>query len=695
MTKLSEKLSALFRCVVLVLFGIFIIYLTLLSLFSTNYCFVGKRAVFVADSPVKPLFCYAGLIGMIVLGRRYGGWQWFEAHHKKLRRLGNFLLFLFLLYFVSATQLHPHGDQLAISNAAVGLRKYDFSLFVNNSYFVYWPFQSRITVFLWGFFKLFGNLNYIAFQIMNACCIVTSINLVAKTAALAGFGGNPAKETLIFFVCALFWPYLFYVTFIYGNIIGFTFIAAAVYMLTLYIGQHKLRYLAGTAVFCAVGVWLKNTYLIFMIAILVFLLVDFWRSWKYINVAGMLCLVAAVSLLGSASDALLERRLGFPLPEGSPMISWVTMAFGETEDGNPVTFDGYNRDVYLENDLDAEEARKAAAEELKRRIALITDTPEHFFRFMGKKLALEWNEPTFESLVANNRPKAQIEQPGLIRRMLQEDNKNPLVKYADLFHALVLLGALSWLFCRGRKEDLSYLFFAVVFIGGFLFQLFWETCSQYTLLYFLILIPYAVSGYLAAAESVSACISLKKRNLRLEIGVGTAVFVIAVVAFVPLGIFHDLFKLDEDTVSYTEELREAEDVKRKNAGVMENGEYRIELASADGCAIAQDEEEAPAVSLKRSEKEDDGVFELYHEYGYDFLRLKSTQKPLSLSGSPADGEAAVGWDYDYITWKIIEIQGKGYAITYEKDYALTAADGVLTIRPFTGGDDQIWRFEKR
>lgn len=73
MTKLSEKLSALFRCVVLVLFGIFIIYLTLLSLFSTNYCFVGKRAVFVADSPVKPLFCYAGLIGMIVLGKVWGG----------------------------------------------------------------------------------------------------------------------------------------------------------------------------------------------------------------------------------------------------------------------------------------------------------------------------------------------------------------------------------------------------------------------------------------------------------------------------------------------------------------------------------------------------------------------------------------------------------------------------------------------
>lgn len=229
MTQLSGKLSALFRCVVLVLFGIFIIYLTLLSLFSTNYCFVGKPAVFVSDSPVKPLFCYAVLIGAVVLGKRYGLWQWFGAYHEKLHRLGNLLLFLFLLYFISATQLHPQGDQLAISNAAVGLRKYDFSLFTNNSYFVYYPFQSRIVVFLWGFFKLFGNLNYIAFQIMNAFCIVISINLVAKTAALTGFDSDPAKETIIFFAYALFYPYLFYVTFIYGNIVGLVFIAAAVY----------------------------------------------------------------------------------------------------------------------------------------------------------------------------------------------------------------------------------------------------------------------------------------------------------------------------------------------------------------------------------------------------------------------------------------------------------------------------------
>lgn len=469
-----------------------------------------------------------------------------------------------------------------------------------------------------------------------------------------------------------------------------------------YIEKHKLRYLAGTAVSCAVGVWLKNTYLIFMIAILVFLLVDFWRNWKYINVAGMICLVVAVSLLGSVSDALVERRLGFPLSEGSPMIAWVTMAFGETEDGTPVKFDGYNRDVYLENDLDAGKAQEVATEELKRRFALITDTPEHFFRFMGKKLAMEWNEPTFESLVVNNRPQAQIEWPGLIRRMLREDNRNLLVKYADLFHALVLLGALSWLFCKGRKENLSYLFFAVVFIGGFLFQLFWEDSSQYTLFYFLMLMPYAVSGYLAMAEEIGQCISRKSFDRSLAVGIGSALLVVAIVGFVPLGIFHDLFKLDEDDGSYAEELSKLDASKKLSESVLESGEYRIEPLLAGGYGIvpeskerAEDEGDIHALSVCPVFGKEEGVFLLYSEYGYDFLRLKSTQLLLSLSGNPAEGSVSIGQDYDYTLWKIIEIPEKGYAITYEKDYALTAAAGVLTIQPFTGGDDQIWRFEKR
>ncbi len=718
MTKLSEKLDAVFRALVLSLFVLFVGYLTLLSLYSTNYCFVGEPALFVSDTPWKALFGYAALVGALAVLKKWGTGIgiWLDGHRRWIYVVLNGLLFLFLVFFVVSNQIHPHGDQLAISNGAVGLRKYDFSLFANESYFVYWPFQSRITVFLWGFFAVFGNLNYLAFQIMNGICIVISLNLVAKSSVI--IFGSRDRELPVLLACMLFWPYLFYVTFIYGNVPGFACIMGAVYLLLRYLEERRIRFLAGCVLLCAAGVWLKNTFLIFMVALLVFLLVDFWSSRRYQNLIGMVCILAAVSLLGKGSDLLVEHRLGFPLSEGSPMIAWVTMAFGEDGEGRPVKFDGYNREVYLENDLDTGKAAQAAGEELKRRLARLTDTPMHFAEFMGRKIAMEWNEPTFESLVANNRPEAQTERPALIRRMLREDNRNGLVKWANLFHALVLMGALSWALLRGKREKITGLFFAVVLIGGFLFQLFWETYAQYTLFYFLLLIPCAVSGYLAAAERVLAFTEEKKPDRAGVTVLAVLAVVTALVGLLPVGIFQALFRLQEDTVSYTEARTEQDAEAAKQEAVLANGYYRLRPLLMPEQAVSSldvpDERGMPRAGFSPVSENGGDMVSVYHEYGYDFLRLKSTQYLLSFNGSPAEGPVRAAQDCESVMWKIVPVSGreeggasdalrkagipdgeKGYAITCDGGFALTARDGELAVEPYTGSGEQIWLFTER
>ena len=100
MTKLADILERCFRTTVLVLFGIFTGYLALLSLFSTNYCFVGKPSIFVSDSPWKALICYAGVTGVILLVRRGHFGRWLAGQEKGMRKAGSLLLFLFLLFFI-------------------------------------------------------------------------------------------------------------------------------------------------------------------------------------------------------------------------------------------------------------------------------------------------------------------------------------------------------------------------------------------------------------------------------------------------------------------------------------------------------------------------------------------------------------------------------------------------------------------
>ena len=362
MTKLSEKLDGMFRGLVLTLFGIFVSYLALLSLFSTQYCFV-EEEVCVSDSPVKALILYVLLVGVVCLWKKFGLSRYPERYHKLIKVAGVIVLFLALAWFIVSTQFKPHGDQLAICNAAAQIQNYDFSQFMPGNYFDYWPFQARIVVFLWFFFRIFGQSNYLAFHFLNAVSIVVSLHLVSRIFCLMMHREeqSKAKEDLIFFVCMMFLPFLMYVTYIYGNLPGLALILGAAYWEVRYMQEHKGYQLILTALLCGTGVWLKNTYLIFVVAVIVFLIVDLWQRRKVASVVGMALVLAAVSLISTCSDKLLEHRMGFELSEGSPMIAWITMAFDEFENGNPVKYDSYNIDVYLENDRDTAKAQQEMA----------------------------------------------------------------------------------------------------------------------------------------------------------------------------------------------------------------------------------------------------------------------------------------------------------------------------------------------
>lgn len=704
MTSLSEKLDSMFRVLILILFGIFVSYLALLSLFSTQYAFVGEAAS-VSDSPVKALLLYVLLVGAVCLWKKFRLSRYLEPYQKLIKAAGVIALLIFLVWFILSTQLEPHGDQLAICSAADQIQNYNFSQFVQGNYFDYWPFQSRIVVFLWFFFRIFGPSNYYAFHFLNAVSIVISLHLVSRIFSLTMHSEEQSKvkENLIFFTCMMFLPFLMYVTFIYGNLPGLAFILGAVYWEVRFMKEHKGYQLALMALLCAVGVWLKNTYLIFVVAIVVFLLVDFWQRRKASAIVGAVCVAAAISLINMGSDLILEHRMGFELSEGSPMIAWVTMAFGEDENGNPVKFDSYNVDVYTENGRDTARAQEAAIKELGRRLQNLTDTSEHFIRFMGRKLAIEWNEPTFESVVANNRQYPQTEKPESMERLLQQDNRSILVKYANLFHAMVLLGCVTWVFLKGKKASPQELFFALIFVGGFLFQLFWETAAQYTLPFFLLLIPYAVTGYLAAGERVLAGVEGHRVDRAMLAGYGVAAVVILLTGVSGNQVIHDLFKVDHDTAAYTEHLNEIISQELADAGAVKDGHYIVTPVTMPDHGIAvlgelsKDEavNRATPVRLVPLDENHSGILEIHHEYNYDLLRLQSTQLLLSLSGEPDDPETIVGQDFDNACFRIIEAEGKGYAITYGNDYALTCDGEMLTIRPYDGNDNQIWTLQRR
>ena len=64
----------------------------------------------------------------------------------------------------------------------------------------------------------------------------------------------------------------------------------------------------------------------------------------------------------------------------------------------------------------------------------------------------------------------------------------------DIYQIIVFLSTSFSLFVILKKGDLDKTLLPIVFLGGFLFHLIWETKSIYVLQYYYLLIPYAAYG---------------------------------------------------------------------------------------------------------------------------------------------------------------------------------------------------------
>ena len=59
---------------------------------------------------------------------------------------------------------------------------------------------------------------------------------------------------------------------------------------------------------------------------------------------------------------------------------------------------------------------------------------------------------------------------------------------------------------------LHRLLLPMIFIGGFIFHLFWEAKGQYTITYFVLLIPYCAKGLMDMTDDIAEGILTLERN---------------------------------------------------------------------------------------------------------------------------------------------------------------------------------------
>ena len=138
---------------------------------------------------------------------------------------------------------------------------------------------------------------------------------------------------------------------------------------------------------------------------------------------------------------------------------------------------------------------------LKQRLKVILthikNDHKAFTSFLSKKVASQWNNPEFQCFWITNVRSSDIEKSPVISDILSLKGSSTFIAFLNIMQSIILFG--SMLYAVNTLIEGTFAGAAVLpltFIGGFIFHLFWEGKCQYTLPYFMLLLPLSIIGFL-------------------------------------------------------------------------------------------------------------------------------------------------------------------------------------------------------
>ncbi|MCM1500813.1 MAG: hypothetical protein NC124_20335, partial [Clostridium sp.] len=439
------------------------------------------------------------IIFVLMLSKRIG----LTVSKKMFYMIGSVYVLLNIC-LVFALSLYPGGDQYYITWIASDMMEGIYSQFEPFGYMNLYPFQYSFVRYVKLIFTFFGVNNYYALQILNVLYLWLIIYFVVKNTRFM-FG---REQYHIGVILMLFFPLSLYVTYIYGSLVSLALSFASAYFLLRFLtkeGRLWLNFLF-VVVLNVFSILMKNNAIIFTIAELcIILLYSVKQAQKQVvfrNVLLTVGILAVYALSMTAANRSLAKYTGTD-KVGAPKTAWIAVGLqtgGAAEGWNNF----FCRDVYWDNGCDAEATDALSKAAIKESIYGFLKDPKYCVKFFYKKICSEWMNPSFDAIGVvekslKNNPNTEIRYSAPVRRFLSNDpgksldaSHSVLNEYLRIYELAIYAGAVLYLIIRRLR--VTDCLFMVVFIGGFLFHIFWEAANQYMLPYFVVLIPYGVTG---------------------------------------------------------------------------------------------------------------------------------------------------------------------------------------------------------
>lgn len=540
---MPEVLYSIYRYIVSGLFLIISIWLFLLSIFSTSRMTTdaSEYTYYTGDYVWLHLMVFVCIAAMTYLLVRKNIFtrcnRYLSGNDKAFEKIRNICLIIIGIMgaaWVILTQSQAGADQYYVLKAAAGLREHDYSMFMYDGYIAKYTNQIGLLFieYLAGF--IVGDYNYIFWQLLNVVMVVFTYKMLSDIFAIWKL---PRLASILLLILGiLFFPWTLYSVFIYGNVAGLFFAVMAFKYTMLYVdtcrddGNMRVSYIAAAGAAMMMSVMVKSNYLIFMIALILYTIAEMLRH-KNLKIILVVCaVIAGFAVQAVFPKLVIEKISGCSLNNGASAWTWVDMGL-HTTTGNTYADGWYNSHIaslYERNDYDSKKEAQAAKIDVKEYINRYMHDHEAFTSFLSKKIASQWNNPGFQCFWITNVRSSTIEQSSLITGILSLQGGTPFMAYLNILQSIILLGnmlyAINALF---RRTLAGATVLPLTFIGGFIFHIFWEGKCQYTLPYFVLLLPLSVAGFYYMAKHIT---DLSQKHL-YKCGIGLIILVSVTIIF--------------------------------------------------------------------------------------------------------------------------------------------------------------------
>ncbi len=368
----------------------------------------------------------------------------------------------------------------------------NYSALLQGNYVYFYPYQLGLIFFEEILFRLFGNNSILLFQLINCISMIITYYLIVKIFDILFKKENNSILLMILLFCFIF--YIFFCSFVYGNLISFCLSVISIYYFLLFNNESKkwkkILFALVSVISMGIAYCIKSTALIIVIALVIISFISFFDKKDKIHFIYILLMILFFSLPLNIIYKYYENRSNITINSGVPKIGWIAMGLHDGMIG-PGWWDDSARQNYINVGYDDAHYNELVINDIKDHLNNFKNHPKSFILFFYKKISSQWNNPTYQALWnLTDTGKNKIAN-SLIKGRLY----NYSYVYGNYYQLIIYFGCLLYLIMYRKDSDYLKMLFLLIFIGGFLFYCMWEAKSQYILQFFVGLIPYACLGY--------------------------------------------------------------------------------------------------------------------------------------------------------------------------------------------------------